>query len=81
LLPEDTILATLRAKKEEFMKEIYTILTATLGVPLTPDDKFAWDYYDENGKPMKWEGTPRALYKTFVNKSYIVSDCSTDCPN
>jgi bleomycin hydrolase len=72
-LPEDVILATLRAKKEELMKEVYTIMSATLGVPIKPDEMFVWDYYDENSKIGRWEGTPRDFYKEFACKTYPVS--------
>jgi bleomycin hydrolase len=72
-LSPDVILATLRAKKEELMKEIYTVMTATLGVPPTPNDKFTWDYYDENGKAGQWEGTALEFYKAFSGK-YTPSD-------
>jgi bleomycin hydrolase len=71
-LPDEVILATLRARKEELMKEVYTIMTATLGVPVRPDETFVWDYYDENTKAGRWEGTPMQFYKEFVNKSYPV---------
>jgi len=72
-LSPDAILATLRAKKEELMKEIYTVMTATLGVPPTPNDRFTWDYYDENGKSGQWEGTAVEFYKAFSGK-YLPSD-------
>jgi bleomycin hydrolase len=72
-LSPDAILDTLRAKKEELMKEIYTVMTATLGVPPTPNDKFSWDYYDEHGKTGHWEGTPVEFYKAFSGK-YLPSD-------
>jgi bleomycin hydrolase len=68
----DAILATLRAKKEELMKEIYTIMSATLGAPPSPEKKFSWDYYDENGKAGNWEGTPVEFLKAFSGK-YSVS--------
>ena len=67
-LSPQAILASLRSKKEELMKEIYTIMTATLGVPPLPNEKFTWDYYDENGKAGKWEGTPIEFYKAFNGK-------------
>ncbi|TFY65547.1 hypothetical protein EVG20_g5548 [Dentipellis fragilis] len=73
-LSESEILATLRAKKEELLKEIYTVMSATLGVPPRPDDKFTWDYYDKDGKTGRWEGTPREFYKTFANKQYAIAD-------
>lgn len=45
------------------MKEVYTIMTATLGVPPPSDKKFVFDYYDKVGKPGRWEGTPIEFYK------------------
>ena len=55
--------ATLRAKKEELLSEVYNVMTATLGVPPLPDSTFTWDYYDKDGKPHTWEGTPKQFYK------------------
>ena len=52
------------------MKEIYTIMTATLGVPPKPDEKISWDYYDEDGKAGHWEGTPKQFLKAFSSKAY-----------
>lgn len=66
------ILSTLRAKKEELMKEVYTIMSATLGVPPRAEDKFVWDYYDKDGKAGHWEGTPREFYKAFAYDKYAV---------
>lgn len=56
-------MGTVRAKKEELMKEVYTIMTATLGVPPPANKKFVFDYYDKDGKPGRWEGTPIEFYK------------------
>lgn len=67
-LSQETILATLRSKKEELMKEVYTIMSATLGPPPSPRDKFTWDYYDEDGKAGQWEGNAVEFYKQFVGK-------------
>ncbi|KAI5823859.1 peptidase C1B, bleomycin hydrolase [Schizophyllum commune Tattone D] len=69
-LSESSILAVVRSKKEELMKEIYTIMTATLGVPPKPDEKISWDYYDEDGKAGHWEGTPKQFLKAFSSKAY-----------
>ncbi|OBZ67124.1 Cysteine proteinase 1, mitochondrial [Grifola frondosa] len=71
---EETILRTLRSKKEELMKEIYVVMTATLGVPPKPDEKFVWDYYDKDGKAATWSGTPLQFYKTFGYDKYSPSD-------
>lgn len=73
LTPDQTT-ATLRAKKEELMQEIYTIMTATLGVPPGQDVPFKWEYYNEDGKYSKWEGTPIEFYKAFTTK-YSPTEC------
>ncbi|TFY54500.1 hypothetical protein EVJ58_g8828, partial [Rhodofomes roseus] len=73
-LSDAAVLSTLRAKKEELMKEVYTIMTATLGVPPRANDKFVWDYYDKDGKAGHWEGTPSEFYKTFAYDKYAPSD-------
>ena len=57
------------------MKEIYTIMTATLGEPPSPEDKFSWDYYTEDGKAGHWEGTPVEFYKAFSGKYSVSTWC------
>lgn len=64
----ELVISTLRAKKEELMQEVYTIMSATLGVPPKPDVAFTWEYYTEDGKYAKWEGTPLQFYKDFTSK-------------
>jgi bleomycin hydrolase len=59
----------LRAKKEELLSEIYGVMSATLGVPPQPNDKFVWDYYDKDGKAGRWEGTAKQFY-TVRRKCY-----------
>ena len=61
-------LGAVRAKKEELLKEVYTIMSAALGVPPLPgargqSDAFVWEYYDKDGKPGRWEGTPQAFFE------------------
>ena len=68
---EDVLLSA-RAKKEELMKDVWTIMTIALGVPLQPGEKFTWDYYDKDSKPHSWTGTPVEFYKTFSSKQYPV---------
>lgn len=63
----------IRAKKEELMSEIWTIMTATLGVPPRPDDPFTWEYYDKDGKFKTWTGTPIEFLRAFSSKQYPVS--------
>ncbi len=71
-LSEDAILQTLRSKKEELLKEVYIIMSATLGVVPKPDEPFTWDYLDKDGKAASWTGTPKQFYKTFAYDKYSV---------
>ncbi|KAK7056376.1 bleomycin hydrolase [Paramarasmius palmivorus] len=61
-------LLRLRSEKEKLIKEVYTVMTATLGVPPSPDKKFVWEYYDSDGKVGRWEGTPKEYYAAFSPK-------------
>ncbi|KAG2106882.1 peptidase C1-like family-domain-containing protein [Suillus cothurnatus] len=66
---QELAISTLRAKKEELMQEVYTIMSATLGVPPKPDAPFTLEYYTEDGKYAKWErSTPLQFYKAFTAK-------------
>lgn len=60
-------MASLRAKKEDLLKEVYTIMSAVLGVPPLPASekgaKFVWEYYDKESKTGRWEGTPKEFYE------------------
>ena len=56
------IIAALRSKKEDLLSEIYGVMSATLGVPPQPNDKFVWDYYDKDGKAGRWEGSAKQFY-------------------
>ncbi|KAI0743579.1 peptidase C1B bleomycin hydrolase [Daedaleopsis nitida] len=73
-LSEDAILRTLRAKKETLLKEVYIVMSATLGVVPKPDEQFTWDYYDKDGKAGSWTGTPKQFYKTFAYDKYSPAD-------
>ncbi|KAJ3823134.1 peptidase C1B bleomycin hydrolase [Lentinula raphanica] len=70
----DAAVSAARAEKEKLMKEVYNIMTASLGVPPLPSATFTWDYYDENGKYNTWTGTPLEYYKTFAAKAYPAKD-------
>ena len=70
---EELVIANLRAKKEELMKEIYHILTATLGVPPHPKGRFVWEYIDADEKTGRWEGTPKDFSEQFASKPFAVS--------
>lgn len=67
-MSSEQVQLALRAKKEQLMQEIYTIMSATLGVPPRPDVPFTWEYYNEDGKYFKWEGTPIEFYRAFTTK-------------
>ncbi|KAH8119610.1 peptidase C1B, bleomycin hydrolase [Phellopilus nigrolimitatus] len=71
---DSDISGAVRAKKEELMSEVWTIMTAMLGVPPLPNDRFTWDYYDKEGKPKSWSGTPLEFYKAFSSKQYPPSE-------
>jgi bleomycin hydrolase len=77
---EDTVIATLRIKKEELMKEIYNIMTATLGVPPQPNKRFVWDYIDADDKVGRWEGSPKEFFEQFGTKPYSVCIFRSYCP-
>jgi bleomycin hydrolase len=61
-LSEGDIIAALRSKKEDLLGEVYNVMSATLGVPPQPHDKFVWDYYDKDGKVGRWEGNAKQFY-------------------
>jgi hypothetical protein len=75
-LSQEAILGPVRAKKEDLMKEVYTIMTATLGVPPSPNKKFVFDYYDKEGKAGRWEGTPIEFYKVNMPDRILYSRIS-----
>jgi len=64
------LLDCLRKKKEEFMQEIYNILTVSLGVPPLPDCPFTYEYKDKNEKAHSWTGTPREFYLQFSSEKF-----------
>jgi len=69
-LANEDIVKSARAKKEELMKEVWTIMTIALGTPPNPNESFTWDYYDKDDKPHTWTGSPVAFYKAFTSKQY-----------
>jgi bleomycin hydrolase len=71
---EVNVIATLRAKKEELVREVYNIMTATLGVPPNPNKRFVWEYLDADGKVGRWEGSPKEYYQEFATKPHSPAD-------
>jgi len=71
---EETVIATLRAKKEELIREVYNIMTATLGVPPPPTKKFVWEYIDADDKVGRWEGSPKDFVEQFASKPFSPLD-------
>ncbi|KAF8198074.1 peptidase C1B, bleomycin hydrolase [Pholiota molesta] len=73
-IKEETVIATLRAKKEELIREVYNIMTATLGVPPNPNRRFVWEYIDSDEKVGRWEGSPKDFFEQFASKPYSPVD-------
>jgi bleomycin hydrolase len=71
---EETVIATLRAKKEELIREVYNIMTATLGVPPPPTKRFVWEYIDADDKVGRWEGSPKDFVEQFASKPFSPMD-------
>ena len=69
---QDVILGSLRKQKEEFMADVYRVLSITLGTPPKATEKFTWEYYDADDKFHKYVGTPVEFYKQHHNKVYSV---------
>ncbi|KAF8971106.1 bleomycin hydrolase [Flammula alnicola] len=67
---EETVIATLRAKKEELIREVYNIMTATLGVPPNPNKRLVWEYVDVDEKVGRWEGSPKDFFEQFASKPF-----------
>lgn len=53
--------------KEKYLKEVYKILTLTLGVPPKADEKFTWEFVDKYENFHKIEVTPVDFFKKFIN--------------
>lgn len=62
-------------ERPQLMSETYRILSAALGVPPMPDEIFLWEYHDNEGKVGRWEGTPKAYFEAFWEKSDSVRQC------
>ncbi|KAI0464288.1 hypothetical protein LJB42_001894 [Komagataella kurtzmanii] len=52
--------------KETMIKEIYSILALTLGVPPKADDEIVWDYKDKFGNYLSITTTPKKFYKKIL---------------
>ncbi|KAF4620610.1 hypothetical protein D9613_000254 [Agrocybe pediades] len=72
---EENVIAALRTKKEELMKEVYNIMTATLGVPPHPQKRFVWEYIDSEEKVGRWEGSAKDFFEQFATKPFSPVDC------
>lgn len=50
-----------RARKEEQLSEIYTIITMCLGTPPSPHEKYTYEFYDKKGQYQSFKMTPLEL--------------------
>lgn len=51
-----------RARKDEQLSEIYTIITMCLGSPPAANEKMKYEFYDKSGKYQTFTMTPLELY-------------------
>lgn len=58
--------AVLSSLKEQFVQELYTVFTITLGSPPKPNDEFTWEYHEKNGTYHMLKSTPLKFYKDIV---------------
>lgn len=67
----------LSASKEQFLKEIHSIVTLLLGPPPKPDEQFVWQYYDSNGTAREVRKTPLEFgQQAFQSQTRILSRSS-----
>ena len=80
---KEVLVKLARAKKEELMREIWSIMTATLGVPPRPDAQFTWDYYDKDGnvRTVGAEAVQEGIHKTASDEGWVKAEwCVFICP-
>jgi len=56
------------------IREVYNIMTATLGVPPPPTKRFVWEYIDADDKVGRWEGSPKDFVEQFASKPFSPMD-------
>ncbi|EHA46327.1 cysteine proteinase 1 [Pyricularia oryzae 70-15] len=76
--------------KVKMVKDIYTVLTLTLGPPPSATEKFTWTFADKNGKAREVQTTPlefakdiysaefRVTHSTITNMVSLVNDPRND---
>lgn len=52
--------------KNAMNRQIYNIIALSLGTPPKPNDAFAWEFVDKNGKYQHFETTPTDFYSAHV---------------
>ncbi|GMM35911.1 bleomycin hydrolase [Saccharomycopsis crataegensis] len=60
--------------KEKYLKEVYKVLTLTLGVPPKADESFSWEFVDKFDNFHRIDVTPVEFFKKFVGwdlKNYV----------
>lgn len=63
-----------RARKEEQLSEIYTIITMCLGTPPSPHDKVTYEFYDKKGQYQSFRMTPLELFADLA-PAFKPADC------
>lgn len=49
------------------MKEVYKIISLSLGSPPKPDESFSWEFKNKDGKYFHFETTPKEFYEKHIN--------------
>lgn len=62
---EPASIDTLRKLKTQYLAEVYSTLSITLGKPPKANQPITWEYYDKDKKFHSWTGTPREFYTQF----------------
>lgn len=62
----EDISKALNVAKERYVKEIHAILVMALGTPIGPNEKFTWEYSDQNKKYHRVQATPLEFYRNYV---------------
>ncbi|CAH6723222.1 cysteine proteinase 1, mitochondrial [[Candida] jaroonii] len=57
----------IKTTKSAMMKEIYNVISISLGTPPKPTDSFTWEFKDKDGNYKSFNTTANDFYKTHIN--------------